>query len=336
MTGTGAERGEGSTDPVSAPGVGPAPAAAPAPLSEPALTPGAASDLTPTAAAWTTEEPPTPTYGPPPYAPPPGLQPPTVVSPLGQQPPVGWPIAPSPTRRDNSAVIVAATLAVVLLVACLGVAGRLLLVNSTKTAASSPASEAPLFPTRDHSPTASAEPNESELAVQQGPQPSAYPATEISDLNRVCDENVYYPESPKRAGRAPHPVVLLIGDGSGLRYQNGTYYFDEGLSKRVEQTWASEDPKKVQMVACLDRVSTGSTIRRCKYDDPKPITLTLLRAGWRLRVYEVATGRKLLDKAMAGDDQACPYVVLASADKKIYATVSNKAAVAALRRLVNR
>ncbi|WP_319459413.1 hypothetical protein [Micromonospora sp. RTP1Z1] len=66
------------------------------------------------------------------------------------------------------------------------------------------------------------------------------------------------------------------------------------------------------------------------------MTLTLLRAGWRLRVYEVATGRKLLDKAMTGDDQKCPYVVLAGPDKKIYAEVSNQAVLAALRKLVTR
>lgn len=152
----------------------------------------------------------------------------------------------------------------------------------------------------------------------------------------MCDDNVYYPQSPKRAGKAPHPVVLLMEGGSGIRFQNGTYYYDEGLSKRAEQTWAAEDASKVQMVACLDRVSTGATIRRCRFDEPKPLTLTLLRAGWRLRVYEVATGRKLLDKAMTGDDQKCPYVVLAGPDKKIYAEVSNQAVLAALRKLVTR
>ncbi|MFE9204467.1 hypothetical protein [Micromonospora sp. NPDC007230] len=104
----------------------------------------------------------------------------------------------------------------------------------------------------------------------------------------------------------------------------------------MEQTWASEDPKNVQMVACLDRVSTGATIRRCKYDDPKPDTLTLLKASYRLRVYEVATGRKLLDKAIGGDDQACPYVVLVGPDKKIYAEVSDRSLLAALRNLVKR
>ncbi|MGS2616441.1 hypothetical protein ACVCAH_18225 [Micromonospora sp. LZ34] len=262
--------------------------------------------------------------------------PPTVEAAPGQQPPVGWPAFPPPARRNRGVVIAAVTVGAVLLMACLGLAGGAVLLRSTKTAASSPASGAPLSPVTGTSPTASAEPSASEQPAQEGPQASTYPATDIRDLDRVCDENVYYPQSPKRAGKPPHPVVLLVADGSGIRFQNGTYYYDEGLSKRVEQTWAADDPRNVQMVACLDRVSTGSTIRRCKYDDPKPLTVTLLRAGWRLRVYEVATGRKLLDKAMPGDDQACPSVVMVYADKKIYAEVSNRAAVAALRNLVKK
>lgn len=233
-------------------------------------------------------------------------------------------------------LIAAVTAGVVLLVACVGLAGGLLVLRSARTAASNPVSEAPRSPWTDDRPAATAEPDESEPAEQQGPRASAYPAEEIRDLNRVCDEDIYYPESPKRAGKAPHPVVLLVDDGSGLRYQDGTYYFSQGISTRVEQTWAAEDPREVQMVACLDRVSAGSKIRTCRYDDPKPDTATLVRAQWRLRVYEVATRRKLLEKAMPGDDQACPFIVMVRADKKIYATVSDRAVVAALRNLVNR
>ncbi|MET8836797.1 hypothetical protein ABZV78_23170 [Micromonospora sp. NPDC004540] len=246
---------------------------------------------------------------------------------------MGW--APPSGPRNRTFVVATVIVGVVLLVGCLGLTGGVLLLRSATNTASGPAREAPLAPTTDRGPAATAEPDTSEEPAPQGPQASAYPAEEISDLNRVCDDDIYYPQSPKRAGKAPHPLVLLIDDGSGLRYQNGTYYFSEGLSKKVEQAWAPEEPTKVQMVACLDRVSTGATIRRCRYDDPKPLTLTLLRAGWRLRVYEVSTGRKLLDKAMTGDDQACPYVVLAGPDKKIYARVSDRAAVVALRKFVN-
>ncbi|MEU4481523.1 hypothetical protein AB0F68_26195 [Micromonospora sp. NPDC023966] len=312
MTGTGAESGAGpAMDPV--PGTGPADPSAHHPLGQ--SPPG---------------------YGSPPYPPPAAEQPsapPPMVAPFGSQPPAGW--SPPPGPRNRTLVVAAVIVGVVLLVGCLGLTGGVLLLRSATNTASGPVREAPLPVATDPSPAATAAPDVSEEPVQQGPQASAYPAEEISDLNRVCDDDVYYPQSPKRAGKAPHPMVLLLDDGSGLRYQDGTYYFSQGLSKKVEQTWAPEEPTKVRMVACLDRVSTGTTIRRCKYDDPKPLTLTLLRAGWRLRVYEVSTGRKLLDKAMTGDDQACPYIVLAGPDKKIYAKVSDRAAVAALRKLVN-
>ncbi|MET8911291.1 hypothetical protein [Micromonospora sp. NPDC004551] len=314
MTGTGAESGAGpAMDPV--PGTGPADPSAQHPLGQPPLSHGA-----------------------PPYVPAAGEQPHPFAQqpplpPFGPQPQVAW--APPPGPRNRTLVVAAVIVGVVLLVGCLGLTGGVLLLRSATTTASEPAREAPPAPSTGRGPAATAAPETSAEPVQEGPEASAYPAEEISDLNRVCDDNVYYPQSPKRAGKAPHPLVLLIGDGSGLRYQDGTYYFSQGLSKKVEQTWAPEAPTKVQMVACLDRVGSGATIRRCKYDDPKPLTLTLLKASWRLRVYEVATGRKLLDKPMTGDDQACPYVVLAGPDKKIYAKVSDRAAVAALRKLVN-
>ncbi|MEH1169495.1 hypothetical protein V6V47_29360 [Micromonospora sp. CPCC 205539] len=240
-----------------------------------------------------------------------------------------------PSERTNrTAIIVAASLGgvVLLLLACLaGVGGIILFREGTP-----PTSSAPFAAPTGAGPTASAAPDVSESPEQQGPQASAYPAKDIRDLDRVCEDDVYYPESPKRAGKAPHPLVLLVDDGSGLRVQNSHYYYSQGLSDKVEQSWASEDPKKVQTVACLDRVSAGATIRTCKFDDPKPQSLPLVRAGWKLRVYEVATGRKLLDKSMAGDDQKCPFVVMVGADRKIYAEVSDRALVAALRNFVNK
>ncbi|MBM0235735.1 hypothetical protein JNW91_30625, partial [Micromonospora sp. STR1_7] len=250
----------------------------------------------------------------------------------------GWVGATPPTGSNHSAIVAAVVggVVVVLLVLCLGLVGGFFLLRDEETAASGPKATAPAGPSTGGGPTASATPTPVEEPVVQGPQASAYPAEKIEDLNRVCDEDVYYPELPKRAGKAPHPVVLLLADTPGLRYKDDGYYYDLGLSKKVEQTWASEDPRTVQMVACLDRVSAGSTIRTCKFDDPKPQTLPLVRTSWRLRVYEAATGRKLLEKTMTGDDQKCPYVVMVGADRKIYAEVSDRAAIAALRNLVTR
>ncbi|WP_435587835.1 hypothetical protein [Micromonospora aurantiaca (nom. illeg.)] len=224
-----------------------------------------------------------------------------------------------------------------LLVACSGLIGGAFLLRSSERQTAEPEPVAPpVAPWRSSGTTpapgatASAEPS------TRGPQPSDFPAAQISDLNDVCDGVLYFPQSPKRTGAAPHPVALLVDTDMGTRRHDRVYYYDEGLSKRVERTWASEDPKVVQMVACLDRTSTGTTIRKCRYDDPKPDTLTLLKATYRLRVYEVATGRRLLDKTMGGDDQQCPYVVLYGPDKKIYAEVSHRSLLSALRNLVKR
>jgi hypothetical protein len=328
MTSTGAEPGADPT-PGRTPGAVPVPPETPAQGSAapppPGWGPPPAGPAPDPGAGWPA---PPAGHGPPPAAPPP-YGPPT------GPPLVGWPTPPPSTPRKRGALIAAVSAAVLLVIACCGLTARLL-VHSAPGVTSQPASHGPLVPRTDDTPGATAEPDDADEAGQQRPQASAYPADHVDDLDRVCDDNVFYPDSPKRTGKAPHPVVLLVADGSGVRFQNGTYYFAEGLSKKVEQTWASNDPRKVQMVACLDKVGTGSKIRSCRYDKPKAETVTLWRARWRLRVYETATGRRLLDKAMAGDDQACPYTVLVYPDKKVYAEVSDRAVIAVLRNLVNR
>ncbi|MEV1058117.1 hypothetical protein AB0I92_12770 [Micromonospora chalcea] len=286
--------------------------------------------------------PPTPPTAAPGYEPPTaavGYGPPTAgpsygpATPYGPYPPPG----PPSTGRNRGLVIAVAALSVLLLVACSGLVGGAFLLRSSERRAAEPESVAPpVAPWRSSGATPTPGATASVEPSTRGPQPSDFPAAQISDLNDVCDGVLYFPQSPKRTGAAPHPVALLVGTDVGTRRHDRVYYYDEGLSKRVERTWASEDPKAVQMVACLDRTSTGATIRKCRYDDPKPDTLTLLKATYRLRVYEVATGRRLLDKTMGGDDQQCPYVVLYGPDKKIYAEVSHRSLLSALRNLVKR
>jgi hypothetical protein len=244
---------------------------------------------------------------------------------------------PDEPKRGRGPVIAVVAVAVLLAAACgAGGVGSYFLLRSTDKKPSGTAGGAPATSTTAGLPHASADPSGSPAAATgDGPFASAYPAKDISDLDRVCDDKIYYPQSPPRTGAAPHPVVLLIDDTLG-RHQDGTYYFSEGLSDSVEAKWAANDPAKVQMVACMDKVSAGAKVRDCKYDDPKPDTATLVHANWRLRVLEVATGRVLLDKSMAGDDLKCPSVVLLGADKQIYAKVSDKAVVGLLRDLVNK
>jgi hypothetical protein len=207
-------------------------------------------------------------------------------------------------------------------------------------AACSPGSAPPTFvsaasQTPSSSPSPSAAPVTSQPpATPQGPQPSQYAATRPEDFSQVCDNNVYFPQSPKRAGRAPHPVVYINGV-VGSRYQETGYYTSLGTSDSVSNTWSPLTPQKVQMVACLDFETQGSKIRICKYGNPVSIVNQLNRGTYELRVYEVATGRKLLDKQMVGDDPTCPV----DGDfnfPTIYADPKGRAIVAALKNLVTK
>lgn len=166
-----------------------------------------------------------------------------------------------------------------------------------------------------------------------GPRPISYPAADVKDFAQVCEDDVYFPQSPKRSSRAPHPVVVLAG-AVGSRYQRTDYADSVGTSKSVQQIWAPKSTKNVQMVACLDYESPGSQIRTCKYGEPINMDVALMRATYRLRVYEVATGRKLLDKTIAGDDPECP-IFLAGYGIR-YADPTDKKLVAALRDLVTK
>ncbi|GIF78302.1 hypothetical protein [Asanoa siamensis] len=171
----------------------------------------------------------------------------------------------------------------------------------------------------------------------QAPRASTHPPTGEQDLAAVCDQKVYFPRSPKHAGKAPHPVALFREKMPNTpRAKDNTYYLGVDPSSQAGQTWATESYDKVQLVACVDRVTTGTTIRECRFDDPTPETVTLLDATWRLHVYEVSTGRKLLDKTMPGDDRACPVVAFVGLDRKIYAKISDRTTIASLRDLVTK
>ncbi|HEY0001027.1 MAG TPA: hypothetical protein VGB74_11275, partial [Actinoplanes sp.] len=80
----------------------------------------------------------------------------------------------------------------------------------------------------------------------------------------------------------------------------------------------AENPAKSQLMACVDLTTVGGQVKKCKYTDPDPDTVSLRRANYQLRLFEVATGRKLVDKKLAGENEECPMFVMVGADKTIY------------------
>ncbi|GIM91774.1 hypothetical protein [Paractinoplanes toevensis] len=146
--------------------------------------------------------------------------------------------------------------------------------------------------------------------VETGPRASTYPVREAEDLGRVCD-GWYYPQSPKFTGKAPHQISVGVIDSTALpsrRMMSSVSVPD--LKESIWRAWIPSDPAKTQLVGCVDLVSTGGTVKSCKFDDPEPEKIAMKKAVYRVRLFEAATGRQLLDKAKVnGEDEDCPSLV---------------------------
>jgi hypothetical protein len=96
------------------------------------------------------------------------------------------------------------------------------------------------------------------------------------------------------------------------------------LRESVWRAWMPEKPAKTQLVACVDLAKAGATLRTCKYNDAGPQTLSLKQGTYRLRLFETATGRKLLDKPVAGQDKKCPVIAFVAQGDFLYSQVEDK------------
>ena len=158
-----------------------------------------------------------------------------------------------------------------------------------------------------------------------GPEASTYPVREEKDLERVCD-NVYYPQSPKYTGAAPHQISVGVVESKDFASRHFRSYMDVpySLPEKVRNAWRPKDLGKSQLMACVDLVTTGAQVRKCTFDDPKPEQIVMKRGTYRLRLFEVATGRKLLEKQLPGSNKECPTMVLLGDDRIIYTEVADR------------
>jgi hypothetical protein len=176
----------------------------------------------------------------------------------------------------------------------------------------------------------------SEENTETGPRASTYPVREDDDLARVCD-GWYYPQSPKYTGKAPHPISVGTVDSKEFksRYMSSYISVPYDLGASVRKAWAPEKPAKSQLMACVDLTSTGTkVVKKCKFDTPKPARLPMKTATYRLALYEVATGRKLVDKRVSGEDEDCPTFVMMGADRTVYSKVGDRQLYELLRNYV--
>ncbi|GLW33029.1 hypothetical protein [Actinoplanes regularis] len=166
--------------------------------------------------------------------------------------------------------------------------------------------------------------------IPAGPVAQGVPPETVYEMDEICRGETYWPMLPKRAGKAPHPVLVYgdLSDGTRLPYTMFDTWFLK--SKAKETAWSyDKPPTTIQLVACVDRVSVGAKVRSCSAG-------VLYRATYRLHAYETATGKKLLDTKIKASDTSCPRVDRLPDDKMIYMEPSESALVAALRKFVEK
>ncbi|MET0426090.1 MAG: hypothetical protein ABW046_19630 [Actinoplanes sp.] len=275
----------------------------------------------------------------PPVGPPaPGPQP------WSGQPPVGgmpWGPPTPPPRKPRSRAVTALIVAVsVIGVACFGSAvwGLVRFAKNMNAAVErNEARERRFTLPDDPSAAPSLESDETPGPAVTGPRPSTYPVREADDLGRVC-EGWYYPQSPKYAGKAPHQINVgkVTSKDFDSRLVSSFVSVPYNLSEKTRDAWWPKDPGKSQLMACVDLKKTGAQLKTCKFDDPKSdITKVPLKQGvYQLRLYEVATGKKLLDKPVTGEGEDCPPMVLLGADRSIYSEVDDRQLYELLRKYV--
>jgi hypothetical protein len=269
-------------------------------------------------------------YPPQPYPPQPPAVPP-YGSPYpyaGPQP--GWPAPPQPylpppPQRISKWLVPTIVLFAVVVLGCVAGAGYLVVRGADRAATTTADPEHPGLDGLDGAGSSATGVPEDNETIPAGPRAATYPVREDDDLGRVCDQ-WYYPQSPKYAGAAAHQISVGIVSDRDLKTRSVHPLFDipYGLGSSVEKAWRAEKPAKSQLMACVDLVTVGGQLKKCTYDDPKPDTLSLRRGTYQLRLFEVATGRKLLDKKLTGEDEACPSLVFVGDDKTIYSKPADR------------
>lgn len=193
----------------------------------------------------------------------------------------------------------------VVLVACLGTAAFRVLDGDEPAATSRPVGSF-------------ASPAPSASTGSAGPRASTTPVRGGDDLGRVC-EGWFYPGSPRYAGKAPHQISIGVRDQPREPAHRIKAALDVPytVKERTRAAWMPSNPAKSQLMACVTLTGVGSAVRAC------PEKITLKRGTYVLAVFEVATGRKLVQRQVDGDVLRCPNAVPLGTGDTIATTVSD-------------
>ncbi|HMG41506.1 MAG TPA: hypothetical protein VK611_09255 [Acidimicrobiales bacterium] len=118
-----------------------------------------------------------------------------------------------------------------------------------------------------------------------------------------------YVDAARHRGPAPHPVAVF-----------------PALSYQVDDpsVWLPEDPARVQLVACIDRLglvaSPPEGYDECEYVGDGGI-VDVQTARYRITVYELRTGRELGSEELVGELDHCPDML--TEGQRLYSLLSH-------------
>ncbi|MFG1605912.1 hypothetical protein [Actinoplanes sp. NPDC049265] len=174
-------------------------------------------------------------------------------------------------------------------------------------------------------------------SVPAGSKASSTRVREAKDLERVCD-HWYYPKAPKYTTElSPHPISISVRERKDLPYRTTVGYLDIPFESpaAIKDAWQPKDFSKVQLVACVDLVTTKTPkVKTCPIDKPKPSKIDMKEGRYRLTLYETATRKKLFETRLTGEDETCPLFILVGEDRSVYSTVDDRQLTDTLRRFV--
>jgi hypothetical protein len=122
------------------------------------------------------------------------------------------------------------------------------------------------------------------------------------------------------------PISIFTRDSKDIDTRHEATLLDipKWYTAQKQKAWDPAAPAKVRLVACVDQVDSGKQVKTCKLDGPKDLKLPMREGKYRLTLYEVATGRKVVEKQLAGEDEKCPFTVLLGTDRTVYSTVGDR------------
>lgn len=169
-----------------------------------------------------------------------------------------------------------------------------------------------------------------------GPRASSSPVRTAADLKRVC-ERWYYPTAPKVKSSGGQPVSIFSQESKDIATRHGQTLLDipNWFTASKQKTW-NPAPAKARLVACVDLRDAGKQLKTCTIEGAQGGKIPLREGRYQLTLYEVATGRKVVEESLTGEDEKCPLVVLLGADRTIYSPVGDRRLYEALKKHVER